>query len=273
MAPDVHAAVREGASRLSEAGVDTPRLDAELLLASARGCDRTRLVLDASRPLESEAADRYATLIARRERREPVAYLLGTRPFRRLELAVDERVLIPRPETEVLVEAAIELLPEGVRVADVGTGSGAIALALADERPDLRVVGIDASAGALQVARANGERLGLRVEWLHCDLLPPDGGFDAVLANLPYVEQDAGLAPEIADFEPAEAVFGGPDGLEVIRRLITQAGVRHEIAWLVLEIGAGQADRVEALLEAAGFDEAQRHRDLAGHDRVLVGRR
>jgi release factor glutamine methyltransferase len=183
-------------------------------------------------------------------------------------LSVDRRVLIPRPETELLVEVGLTL-PRGARVADVGTGSGAVALALKDERPDLAVVGADVSEDALAVARENGSRLGVEVRFVRADLL--DGGdYDAVLANLPYVADGASVAPEISLYEPASALFGGPDGLDVIRRLVVAA---RTVPVLALEIGFDQADAVAKLLVAAGFASVERLRDLAGVERVIVGRR
>src|SRR5436190_1060066 len=179
-------AVAWGHSILAAAGVDSPRLDAELLLAEVLDVGRERLVLDRDDGLPVEARERFCELVRRREAREPVAYILGRKEFRRLALMVDRRVLIPRPETELLVEVGLGL-PRGARVADVGTGSGAVALALADERPDLFVRGLDCSSGALAVARANRDRLGLSaVDLALADLLD-DGVYDAVLANLPYV--------------------------------------------------------------------------------------
>ena len=171
----------------------------------------------------------------------------------------------------MLVEVGLTL-PAGARVADVGTGSGAVALALADERPDLSVCGIEVSAGALRVARCNGERLGLSVDWVQADLLD-DRAYDAVLANLPYVADGAALAPEITRYEPAGALFGGADGLDAIRRLVAAVVPRRSVSLLALEIGFDQADAVCRLLEAAGFERVSRVRDLAGHDRVIVGRR
>ncbi|HEX2087942.1 MAG TPA: peptide chain release factor N(5)-glutamine methyltransferase, partial [Solirubrobacteraceae bacterium] len=198
-------------------------------------------------------------------RREPVAYIVGRKGFRHLELEVDPRVLVPRPETELLVEVGLEL-PEGARVVEVGTGSGAVALALKHERPDLHVTGTDASAEALEVARANGERLGLDVTWARADLF--DGEFDAVLSNPPYVEDAARLAPELAH-EPPEALFAGPDGLDVVRRLVERA---RGVATLAVEVGDGQADAVAALARAAGFTTVATRRDLAGIERVVVAR-
>ncbi|MBX5439988.1 MAG: peptide chain release factor N(5)-glutamine methyltransferase [Solirubrobacteraceae bacterium] len=255
---------------LTAAGVDTPRLDAELLLAEALGVDRTRLYLDRDLAVRGPAVRRFQELVRRRAvEREPVAYLLGRKGFRRLELAVDRRVLVPRPETELLVELAVAELPRGARVVDVGTGSGAVALALADERPDLEVAGSDVSADALEVARANGERLGARVRWLRADGLP-EGDWDAVVANLPYVEAGAALAPEIARHEPPGALFGGEDGLDVIRAVVDQAAAAR-VGWIALEHGAGQGAAVRMLLALAGWASVRTERDLAGHERVTVG--
>lgn len=257
---------------LTAAGCGTPRLDAELLLGAAMGVGRAALIADPGRELAPEAARRFQAAAARRRDREPVAYILGTKGFRRLELAVDPRVLIPRPETEHLVEAVLDL-PAGATVCDVGTGSGAVALALADERPDLRVLATDADPGALAVARENARRLELPVALYEGDLL--DGvpsGLDAVVANLPYVPQGTSLEPEIARHEPALALYGGPEGIELIRRLIPAAADRGA-GTVALEVGAGQAGAVAGLLRAAGYAEVQVRQDLAGIDRVLVGRR
>jgi len=255
---------------LEAAGVESPRLDAELLLAEVLGVERAALVVDPGRELGPGQGRAFAELVRRRREREPAAYILGSKPFRRLSLAVDPRVLIPRPETETLVEAALEL-PEGARVLDVGTGSGAVALALKDERPDLVVLATDASEDALAVARANATRLGLEVAFARADLLEGlTGPWDAVVSNPPYVADAdyAGLAPEIVRYEPAGALRGGADGLDVLRRLIAAAPA----PFLAVEVGAGQAGAVSALMREAGYRDVSIRRDLAGIERVVVGR-
>ncbi|MBV8431792.1 MAG: peptide chain release factor N(5)-glutamine methyltransferase [Solirubrobacterales bacterium] len=267
----VREAVLGAARVLTEAGCESPRLDAELLLGHVLGAGRAALVLDADSELDQIAADRFAALVSRRVAREPVAYILGRKEFRRVTLAVDPRVLIPRPETELLVEVGLSL-PAGARVVDVGTGSGAVALALKDERPDLEVWGSDLSRDALAVAQVNSERLNLDVHWLQGDLLDGvPGGFDAGLANLPYVAVGAPLAPEITGYEPPAALFAGPDGLDDIRRLADQAAGRLPL--LALEVGLDQGQAVSGLLRQVGFGSVEILADLAGHDRVVVGRR
>jgi release factor glutamine methyltransferase len=270
-AVSVSEALDGAATAIAAAGSPTPRLDAELLLAAALGVPRERLHSDPEMPVAGPAVRAFQTFVGRRSgAREPVAYITGRRAFRGLELAVDRRVLIPRPETELLVEVVLAL-PSEARVLEVGTGSGAVALALACERPDLQLVASELSADALAVARANGARLGLAVDWRQADLLEGLAGpFDAILANLPYVASAElrQLGPEIWGHEPHVALDGGPDGLAVIRRLVGAAGA--VVPWLALEVGAGQAQTVAAMLREAGFGQVAAHRDLAGIERVLA---
>ena len=261
---------------IAAAGCETPRLDAELLLADALGVTRERLFIDSDLIVAGPAVRTFQDHVRRRSvGREPVAYILGRRHFRRLELAVDHRALIPRPETELLVDVALSL-PSGSRVLDIGTGSGAVALALKDERADLQVAASDLSSDALELARSNGRRLGLDVSWVVADLL--DGvvqELDAVLSNPPYVPDGdrAALAPEILRHEPPSALFAGADGLDAIRPLIAQAAARASVRLLALEVGAGQAPVVGELMQAAGFTRVRAERDLAGIERVIVGER
>jgi release factor glutamine methyltransferase len=257
---------------IAAGGSPSARLDAELLLADVLGVSRERLVREPELPVAGEAVRRFQSHVRRRAiEREPVAYIVGRRGFRRLDLLVDHRVLVPRPETELLIEVGLELAP-GARVLDCCTGSGAIALALKDERPDLQVSGSDLSAPALEVARANAQRLRLDVEWIEADLLDGvDRGFDAILANPPYVPRATivTLEPEIARHEPRLALDGGEDGLDLVRRLIAQAAATPLLA---LEVGERQADAVVALLAGAGFSAVERLTDLAGIERVVVAR-
>jgi release factor glutamine methyltransferase len=267
----VRDALDSAAVAIAASGSVTARLDAELLLAAALGVPRAALwTTDVT--VAGPAVRTFRDLVQRRSAgHEPVAYLLGTKGFRHIDLTVDPRVLIPRPETELLVEVGLEL-PHGARVADVGTGSGAIALALKHERPDLDVVATDVSADALDVARANATRLGLDVAFAHGDLLEAvEGDLDAVLSNPPYVEEGARLAPDILRHEPPGALFAGADGLDVIRRLVPQAAARAP--FVALEIGQAQGDAVTRLLRDAGMDDVEVREDLAGIDRVVVGRR
>jgi release factor glutamine methyltransferase len=259
--------------------VEDPRLDAELLLAEATGWSRAALVADPGAEVPSAAGRRFGELVRRRLRREPVAYVLGRKGFRNLALAVDRRVLVPRPETELLVELALEVGPASML--DVGTGSGAIALAVADELPDCAVTATDTSAAALEVARANAERLGLaaRVRFIE-GTLPKGETFDLVLANLPYVAEGdwPSLQPEVTQWEPREALLAGPDGLDAYRAFIPgSAGPRVRYAGqksggLAVEVGEGQAPAVAELFREAGFGEIEVRRDLAGIERVVFGR-
>jgi release factor glutamine methyltransferase len=254
------AALVAAARTLADAGCDTPRLDSELLLAHVLGTVRTRLVIDPP----AHVPPAFEDAVRRRAAREPVAYIVGSKGFRHIDLLVDPRVLIPRPDTETLVEAALDL-PQGARVHDVGTGSGCVALALKYERPDLVVSGTDASAGAVEVARANAERLGLDVGFEVAHGLPA-GDFDLVLANLPYVREDEwdALEPELTLYEPRQALVSGGDGLDAIRELVAGAPVGTRLA---LEHAPAQAAAVRALLG----ERARTVRDLAGRERVTLG--
>ena len=248
----VRDALDAAATALAAAGCDTPKLDAEVLIADALGVDRAAFVIEPEMAVSGAAARVIGERVRRRVMREPVAYILGRKGFRRIELSVDPRVLIPRPETELLVEEALGL-PAGARVHDVGTGSGAVALALLDERPDLVVSASDASPAAVDVALANAARLGLTLDVQVARGLPA-GSFDLVVANLPYVREDewTGLAAEIVRYEPRAALVSGADGLDAIRELVAQvpAGTR-----MALEHAPAQAQAVR--------DARPRRRDAA----------
>lgn len=269
-APTVAAALRAARA----AGVD--RLDARLLLGHALGRSPGWLLAHDDAALDAAQQARYAELLARRAAGEPVAYLLGTKEFFGLELAVSPDVLVPRPDTETLVEWALERLPPdgSARVLDLGTGSGAIALALARHRPRARVAAVDASAAALAVAAANGRRLGLPVEWLHGDWFAPAAGrrFALVVSNPPYVAQRDPHLAALAH-EPRAALASGPEGLDALREIVRAApGHLDPGGWLLLEHGHDQAPAVAGLLAAAGFTEIASRRDLAGQWRCTGGR-
>jgi len=254
-------AIAEAERRLAAAGVDTPRVDADILVSHVLGVSRTQLYADLDREV-----DGLEPLIARRESREPLAYVLGEWGFRRLTLKSDARALVPRPETEVLVERALALL-EGMdspRILDVGVGSGAIALALKDERPDAQVTGVDESEAALELAHENAERLGIEIELKVGGLETAQDGWDLVVSNPPYVDTLDGLQPELR-YEPEIALVGS--GLH--ERLAEGARTRA----LVLEVGAGQAERVAAALESFAYQNVKITQDLSGIGRVVEGER
>jgi release factor glutamine methyltransferase len=280
---NVKDALAAAVDALAAAGVESPRLDAELLLAEAAGWDRAQLAASPEAGLPAAAGRRFGEMVRRRLRREPVAYILGRKGFRHIELAVDRRVLVPRPETELLVELALELAPD--RVLDIGTGSGAIALAVAAELPGCEVTATDTSAAALEVARENAQRLGLAERVRFLETTVPEGeDFDLVLANLPYVaEADwPSLQPEVTQWEPREALLAGADGLDAYRALLGPecvlslnryaAKTQHALD-LALEIGEGQAAAVAAMLSEAGFEDVRTRRDLAGIERIVWGSR
>jgi len=268
-------AVRQAETTLAENGVPSPRIDAELLVGHVLGLSRTAIYAN-GRFVSLTEGERLAALVARRAEREPLAYVLGEWGFRRLSLQVDPRVLIPRPETEVVVERCLELLAgfEAPRVLDVGTGSGAIALSIADEHPGARVFAVDSSAPALAVARENVRRTGLegRVELGESDLLGGvSGSFDLVVSNPPYVSpsERSGLEPEVRDFEPSVALVG----IEVGNQIAAEAlRVLRPGGWVVLESGDGQTKSLAAALRSLGYDRVTVSPDLAGVDRVVEGR-
>jgi release factor glutamine methyltransferase len=259
----VRDALDAAVAAIAAAGCATPRLDAELLIADALAVDRATLHSRPDLTITGAQARVISSRVRRRVAREPVAYILGRQGFRHIELVVDSRALIPRPETELLVEVALEL-SDGARVHDVGTGSGAVALALLDERPDLSVTASDASPAAVTLARLNAARLRLPLD-PRVETGLPRGEWDLVIANLPYVREDEwpGLAPEIVRYEPREALVSGADGLDAIRGLIADAPGGTVLA---LEHAPAQAEGVRSLLRAA-----ETRRDLAGRERVTVG--
>jgi release factor glutamine methyltransferase len=270
----VREALAAAVDALGAAGVDTPRLDAELLLAEATGWDRARLAAEPEAEVDSGAARRFGQMVRRRVKREPVAYILGRKGFRGLDLAVDGRALIPRPETELLVEIALELEPQ--TALDVGTGSGAVALAVADELPECDVTATDTSSSALTLAERNAERLGIhdRVR-LERGTVPSGRYFDLVLANLPYVRDDEwdALAPEINRYEPREALVAGEDGVEAIAATAPAAvAALAPGGSLAVEVGADQAGAVAELMLDLGFGQVEGRQDLAGRPRVVLGR-
>jgi release factor glutamine methyltransferase len=267
--------------RFERHGIASARLDAELLATQAFGRTRVELYTHFDQPLGDPELGAYRGLVQRRMAGESVAYILGRKEFWSLDLRVDARVLVPRPDTETLVEQTLELLramPDkgrALRVADIGTGSGALALALKKERPDDEVFAVDVSPDALEVARGNALRLGLDVIFLQGDLVSPLAGpFDLIASNPPYIpSQDiAGLSPEVRS-EPRLALDGGEDGLVLVRRLASEA--RKLLApdgALAMEVGAGQAAAVMEILRCESYANVGSRRDLAGIERVVFGR-
>jgi release factor glutamine methyltransferase len=255
-------ALRLAEERLTAAGVDTPRVDAELLLAHAAGTTRSGLYADLDREIDGVVEP----LLERRAAREPLAYVLGEWGFRRLTLKTDARALVPRPETEIVVERCLALLEgaESPRVLDLGVGSGAIALAVKDERPDARVTGVDISRDALSLARENADGLGLDVDLREGDVSAAGEGWDLVVSNPPYVDSLAGLQPELRH-EPERALIGAGMHKQIARAAKTR--------FLVFEVGDGQAGAVAAALTACGYDGVRITQDLAGKDRIVEGRR
>lgn len=278
------ALLARAAAALEGAGIQTARPEAEWLLAGLLGVERFALYLDPARRLSDDEAARYRALVERRARREPLQYLLGWEDFHGMRLAVTGDVLVPRPETEGLVEWAVEVLAgrPGPAIADLGTGSGAIACALARAVPTAEVLAVEISAGALAVASRNVRELGLaaRVRLLAGDLFSPLGSrpasLDLVVANPPYLPSAviASLPPEVSRHEPRAALDGGPDGLGVIRRIVTGApAVLKPGGWLLLEIGEDQAGPIASLMAAEGFSGIRARRDLNHVERYIGGRR
>ena len=278
----VGAALRWAVAALAAAGCESPALDAELLLGGVLGWPRERVLAHPQARLDPAAQQAFARLVERRQRREPVAYLLERRAFWDMDLRVRPGVLIPRPETEHLVEQALAwALGQGGRawagrVADVGVGSGAVALALARELPQCWLVGVDASAVALEVAQENVRRHGMagRVCLVQGDLLTPlRGPLDCVVANPPYVAADERLPAEVAEWEPAEALVAGPTGIEALSHIVAEAPswLRRPGA-LVVELAPHQAEPVARLAAQAGFEEVEVRPDLAGRPRMVVAR-
>ena len=269
-------AIRAAAERLC-ATSDTARLDAELLMAHVLGVSRSQLLLLRMRDDAAPHAAGFDRLVERRAAHEPVAHLLGVQEFFGLEFAVTPDTLIPRGDSETIVQAALDCAAHDARVLDMGTGSGALLLAFLYERPDAKGLGIDASAAALAVASANGQRLGLaeraqfvQANWLESGWAHDLGRFDLVLCNPPYVESDAILDPDVREFEPATALFAGPEGLDDYRAIVPQLGkllVPGGVA--IFEIGAGQAEAVGAIASESGF-AAETRRDLADRPRALI---
>ena len=265
----------------TKAGIDTPRLDGEVLLCHVLQKERIHLYVHFDQPLTKEELARYKACIKERVQHKPVAYIVGHKDFMGLDFKVNESTLIPRPDTEILVEAVISRLKTGQgslgTIADIGTGSGAICLSLLNYLPELRAVTVDISSQALGVARENADNLGLsdRVEFYQGDLLEPIAGrqFTAIVSNPPYIPQgDIGsLEPDVKDFEPISALAAGGDGLDYYRRLVAEAGnLLVEDGFLALEAGINQAGAIKELGLAHGWGQCEIVKDLAGIDRVVI---
>ena len=266
-----------GAAQARALAAGLERIDAQLLLGALLGVDRAWLMIHSDDDLSEVQMQRFEHWLAQRQDGVPLAYLVGEKEFHGLMLKVDRHTLVPRPDTEVLVDWALELLPEGqaAELVDLGTGSGAIALALAHRRPGAKVTAVDLSTGALAMARANGEALNLKVEWLEGSWWQPLGGrqFDLIVGNPPYIAGDDHHLPALRH-EPLSALTPGGDGLDSLRTIIAgaQAHLRPG-GWLLLEHGWDQTPAVADLLRAAGFQELACRNDLGGQPRVSGGRR
>jgi len=267
------------AGYLQQAGVENGRLDGELLLAAALGLDRVGLYLNHDRPMAPAELEGFREFVKRRARREPLQYILGRTEFWSLPFKVTPAVLIPRADTEILVEEALEKAGGASAILDVGTGSGAIAVALAHELPAAQVVAVDCSAEALAVARENAVMNGVdgRISFREGDLFALETGeYDLILSNPPYIPAAdiPALMPEVRDHEPRGALVGGEDGLEAYRALARQAPtLLKDKGWLLVEVGIGQAEAVAALLETAGFMHISVRSDYAGISRVVGGQK
>jgi release factor glutamine methyltransferase len=285
----VRRALRQATASLSDAGTESARLDAELLLAEALGLDRSKLYLHYEAPLETRAEERFRSTLARRADGEPVAYITGRREFWSLDFLVTPAVLVPRPETEMLVEVAVGLFEAESQISDrkfqildLGTGSGAIAVALAKEIVGSEIWATDISPGALDIARANARRHGVeeKIQFLHGDLFEAVSNrpefFDLIVSNPPYVRSDeiAALPRDVRDFEPRVALDGGADGLDFYRRMIPGAlGYLRMGGFLAVEIGADMGEDVARLFTDAGsYAPPQLYRDLAGKQRIVCAR-
>jgi release factor glutamine methyltransferase len=272
--------VEAAAARLDRAGVPRPRREADRLMAHVLTTDRGGVLVRGPDPLPPKQGAAFEALVERRAQREPLQYLTGEQEFRGLSFRVDHRALIPRPETEELVEALLSLpLLPSARVADLGTGSGCIAVSLALERPGLSVVAVDRSAAALALARDNGARLGARVQWVEADFaaLPPSwsASFDAVVSNPPYVSaaEWEGLEPEVRDHEPREALVPGATGLEAYQVLVPAArALLLPRGMLALELGWRSAGAVGEMVRSAGFNAIRVLPDAGGIERILLAR-
>jgi release factor glutamine methyltransferase len=266
------------ADYLSGKQIDAARLEAELLLAATLNLDRVGLYVNFERPLDAAELAAFREKVRRRAQREPVQYILGKAEFWSLTFNVSPAVLVPRADTEVLVEEALNRIEGEARVLDVGTGSGVIAIALAREKPDIKVTALDCSEEALDVARGNAQRNGVagRVSCLTGDLAKlPSGPFDLMVSNPPYIPTGewAKLMPEVRIYEPRQALDGGIDGLQAYRHLANQAQqILGPGGWLLVEVGVGQAGDVSALFEAAGLTEIGQRNDYAGIPRVVMAR-
>jgi release factor glutamine methyltransferase len=262
----------------AQKGIEQPRLDAEVLLAHTLGVPRLQLYTGYDRPLEPEELAAFRSLVKRRATHEPIAYITGSRGFHEIELKTDKRALVPRPETELLVELALKALPKNARVLDIGTGTGAIALSLLHERDDLALVATDISLDALSLARENAHALGLssRIEFRHGSLFTPVHGevFDALVSNPPYVETTSELERDVSEFEPHAALFAGKDGLSILRALLAEAKpFLKEGSPLFFEHGKGQSPALCEIARSLGYDDVRAERDLDGNERVLCARR